>query len=111
MGDGLDWRQHNVPRSTERASTLRAQYVYANKQIKERDAEISELKLKIDNLENGIECTTDELLTRKDAADLLRVTQRTILTWEKEGKMPKAKRLGGVLRFSKNEIIEWVKQA
>jgi len=45
-----------------------------------------------------------ELLTRKEAADFLRVTAKTMATWFCKGIGPKAVKMGGNVRYLKSDL-------
>lgn len=51
----------------------------------------------------------DEFLTRKEAADLVKVSVTTIDTWRRDG-LINAYRINSRIRFSKAELIEAVKK-
>src|SRR3712207_6030029 len=51
----------------------------------------------------------DELLTREEAATLLRVTPRTLINWEAEGRAPRAARIGPrTCVYSKRDLLAHV---
>ncbi len=50
-----------------------------------------------------------EILTLKQVADFLKVTERTIYRLAAAKKIP-AFKVGGTWRFSKAEITEWIQQ-
>ena len=50
-----------------------------------------------------------EILTLKQVAEFLKVTERTIYRLAAAKKIP-AFKVGGIWRFSKAEIIEWIQQ-
>lgn len=52
-------------------------------------------------------CRMNDVLTLPEAADLLRVTPRTLRSWLKDGKVP-ATKIGGVWRFSRSLLVEFV---
>ena len=65
------------------------------------------------NLHYGKENTntvTDELLTRKDLAQIFRVTEQTIVLWEK-AKMFAALRLGTRVRYRRQDVDRFITQA
>ncbi|MDI6814291.1 MAG: helix-turn-helix domain-containing protein [Desulfitobacteriaceae bacterium] len=47
-----------------------------------------------------------EILTAKEAAALLRISEYTLRQYAKKGKVP-ARKIGNQWRFSKDELIEW----
>ena len=49
----------------------------------------------------------EEILTAQEAADFLKMNERTVLKLAAEGKIPAAK-IGRRWRFEKNHIIEWL---
>ena len=52
---------------------------------------------------------SDELLTREEAASLLRVTPRTLINWANEGHGPRAARVGArTFLYSKRELLAHV---
>ncbi len=52
------------------------------------------------------ETPLDPLLRRKDAARLLGVSSPTLWRWEKDGKLPPARRLSpGVVGWPKSELL------
>ena len=51
----------------------------------------------------------EEILTLKQVADFLKVTERTIYRLATAKKIP-AFKVGGTWRFSKAEITEWIQQ-
>lgn len=50
--------------------------------------------------------TDERLLTIKEAAEFLQVTENAIRKWVSEGRL-KARRVGQDIRFLKSEILEW----
>lgn len=48
---------------------------------------------------------TDELLSRRDAANYLKITLPTLLTWEKKGYI-QATRLGARVYFKKSSLLK-----
>lgn len=49
------------------------------------------------------------LLTQREVANRLGVTERTIFTWRREGKFPPPRRLGTrSLRWEEHQIDEWL---
>jgi len=51
---------------------------------------------------------TDEFLTRRDLARMFKVTEPTIIRWEKEKKFP-ALRLGFRVRYRRVDIEQFLK--
>lgn len=47
------------------------------------------------------------LLTAKQAAQLLNVSERTLWTWSKRGIAPVI-RLGGTVRYSRDQLESWI---
>jgi excisionase family DNA binding protein len=47
------------------------------------------------------------LLTTKEAAKLMRVSDRTLWGWSNDGKMPKPLRIGQSVRYSYEELRAW----
>lgn len=52
----------------------------------------------------------DELLTIKEVAEFLKLTPATIHLWVRQNKIPYHRLSVNTVRFSKAEIIEFVKQ-
>ncbi|MFN0117808.1 MAG: helix-turn-helix domain-containing protein [Elusimicrobiota bacterium] len=50
----------------------------------------------------------NQLLTAKQAAEFLRVSIFTLYGWTSAGKIPHRK-VGSLLRFDVNELVEWTK--
>lgn len=53
--------------------------------------------------------TTEDLITRKEACELLNVTDVTIWTWAKHGKIPTYK-VGGKVYLKRSEVLDLVQQ-
>jgi excisionase family DNA binding protein len=51
----------------------------------------------------------EELLTPREVAKYLKITQRTLYNFLKEGRLPAIK-VGGVWRFKKNELDGWLEE-
>lgn len=51
-----------------------------------------------------------QLLTSKEAADMLRIKPRTLMQWRKMGKAPPAHKAGRKLLYDKDELQAWVKK-
>jgi excisionase family DNA binding protein len=49
----------------------------------------------------------DELLTQKELAEFLKITEMTLYRWRKEG-MPYIK-AGKQVRYEKEEVLKWLK--
>lgn len=49
-------------------------------------------------------------LTRKQLAEIFGVTPQTISNWLKAGKIPKPNPFNGVLSWSKDEIVKFIKE-
>lgn len=58
---------------------------------------------------HDIECRRGEILTLRQVAEFLKVTDRTIYRLAAAKKIP-AFKVGGTWRFSKAEITEWIQQ-
>jgi len=52
----------------------------------------------------------DDLMTPEQMASVLKVTSRTILYWEGEGRIPAEFRSGRVVRFRKREVLRALKE-
>ena len=52
---------------------------------------------------------TDEILTIRDVADLLKINEKTAYKLAAEGKLPGFK-VGGSWRFERQEIANWMKR-
>lgn len=50
----------------------------------------------------------DELLTRKEAAEMVGVTPHTIYRWEQQ-QMLTPERLGGIVRYHKSQLTQFIK--
>lgn len=50
----------------------------------------------------------DALLTVKDVAGALRLSERTVWRKEMTGELPPAIRIGGVVRWSPNSLQTWI---
>lgn len=50
---------------------------------------------------------TDEVLTLNDAAKLLGVCGKTVVSWHREYQLP-AHRIGSAWRFLRSELISWI---
>lgn len=51
----------------------------------------------------------DRLMTLKEVAEYLHLTERTLYKWAQEGKIP-ASKLGSAWRFRKSDVDEWVEE-
>ena len=49
------------------------------------------------------------LLSVKDVAKLLKVNERTVRRWRKEGRLPAGKEIAGVIRWNPDEIQDWLR--
>lgn len=51
-------------------------------------------------------------LTRREVAQLLRVSISTLERWERQGTGPKSYRVGGIrlLRYDRNELDAWIER-
>lgn len=52
---------------------------------------------------------SDEILTLKEVAQYLKLTEKTAYRLAAEGKLPGFK-VGGSWRFKKDDILEWIEQ-
>ena len=50
----------------------------------------------------------EPLLTVKDVAHLLSVTEKTVREWNAKGDMPVPFDLGGVIRWERAEVLDWL---
>ena len=50
----------------------------------------------------------DELLTRREAADMVGVSPQTIYRWEQQ-QMLTSERLGGIVRYHKSQLKKFIK--
>lgn len=48
------------------------------------------------------------LLNKNDVAKLLKVSDRTVYEWHTKGEMPKPIKIGGLVRWGRDEIKAWV---
>ena len=48
------------------------------------------------------------ILRTQSLAELLDVSQLTIRRWEKDGKLPKSYKIGGIKIWRREEIVSWV---
>ena len=55
------------------------------------------------------DCTMGQILTAKELAKYLKLTEVTIYKYVKEGKIP-ARRIGSRWRFDKNQIDEFLRR-
>jgi excisionase family DNA binding protein len=53
---------------------------------------------------------TPELLTTRESAKLLGIGERTLWRHSRSGAVPAPKKFGGVVRYSKSELLQWVEQ-
>jgi len=58
--------------------------------------------------ENRTVSDRDELLDRPEAAAFLRVNKRTLDRWELLRKGPPRIRMGGLVRYRKSRILQWL---
>jgi len=49
-----------------------------------------------------------ELLTTSQVAKLINAGERTVWRWSRSGRMPAPVRIGGAVRFRRQEILEWI---
>ena len=52
----------------------------------------------------------DELLTRKDLAQIFKVSQQTVVRWEQVGRFP-ALRLGSRVRYRRQDVEAFITKA
>lgn len=52
----------------------------------------------------------DEILDRKEAARLLKVTPKTLTNWACRGEGPRSARVGGRIVYLKSDIFDYVAQ-
>lgn len=52
----------------------------------------------------------DEILDTRGAAELLKVSKRTIQAWTKEGRIPAIRVCPRVTRYSRLAILQWLKE-
>lgn len=52
----------------------------------------------------------DDLMTPEEIAAVLKVTSRTVLYWEQQGRIPVEFRSGRVVRFRKGEVLRALKE-
>lgn len=50
----------------------------------------------------------NNLITAKQLSDILGLSTRQIFRLDSSGKIPAAKRIGGAVRWSANEIYQWI---
>ncbi|QDU84045.1 Helix-turn-helix domain protein [Planctomycetes bacterium Pla163] len=50
----------------------------------------------------------EPLLTVKDVAHLLSVTEKTVREWKAKGDLPEPFELGGVIRWERAEVLDWL---
>lgn len=50
----------------------------------------------------------DALLCEVDAADFLKMSERTLQSWRCEGKGPAFVRVGRAIRYRKPDLIDWI---
>jgi excisionase family DNA binding protein len=48
------------------------------------------------------------LLTVKDVAHLLSVTEKTVREWKAKGDLPEPFEMGGVIRWERAEVLDWL---
>lgn len=53
----------------------------------------------------------DPLLTAREGAVALQISEPTFWRWVKQGILPKAVKLGGMSRWPRSEILEVIEQA
>lgn len=51
---------------------------------------------------------SEVILTTKEAADFLRIHEKTMCRLAREGKVP-GNRIGGKWRFIKDDLVQWIK--
>lgn len=57
---------------------------------------------------NFVRLQRAELLTKKEAADILRTTPRTLDRWHKHGQGPRRILLGNRTRYLRTDIWHWI---
>lgn len=59
---------------------------------------------------NGIECRSPapELLTTRQAAELLGIGERTLWRYSNSGRAPAPIRVGSAVRYRRAELLEWI---
>lgn len=55
----------------------------------------------------GVLLGTDEILTADEAAQLLRVSVKTVLKLARDGRLP-AQKVGRAWRFHRTQLLDWV---
>lgn len=55
-----------------------------------------------------VEQIVPELLTTSETARLCNVGQRTMWRWSRCGISPPPKKIGGAVRYSRSEILDWI---
>lgn len=51
-----------------------------------------------------------ELLSASDLAKMLSTTERTVRKWRVEGRLPAPRKIGTSVRWSRAEILAWIKK-
>jgi excisionase family DNA binding protein len=51
----------------------------------------------------------ENLLTIRELSKILKINKSTLYQWVNEGKIPYI-RMGGIIRFRKNDIVKWLDQ-
>ena len=49
-----------------------------------------------------------ELLTVRDVAEMLQISPRTVRRWREDGRLPRAIVIGGVTRWSRDDIVRFL---
>ena len=55
--------------------------------------------------------TSLDLLTRREAADMIRVAPNTLEVWRREGKGPPTLKLGGRYRYPRDLFEKWIQDS
>jgi excisionase family DNA binding protein len=56
----------------------------------------------------GMTQPSDEILNEQQAADLLKITPRTIRLWRKERGLPHNKITSRVIRYKRSDLEQWL---
>lgn len=54
--------------------------------------------------------TDDQLLTEKEAAEVIGFKPATLRCWRSDGKGPKAKKVGHRVRYVRGDLVAWIKE-
>lgn len=61
-------------------------------------------------MNDGTKTSEAKLLTVREVADMLQCSERHVYRLEEKGLMPKAVRLGGIVRWQSEKISAWIKE-